>query len=430
MSEPNSWTTLGKTAHLGDEVHVTDALNHGDGKVTYLVTTGSISIRRRYSDFQWLHNRLQCELPGSFVPIIPHKRTLGKKDITEEFIETRRNNLEQFLRGVYEIPESKTSSASLRAFFTAGDDLEAAKKSVEAANPSFVSFDDDEPQDQAEKVKKGLTNLFAKAVTVTQNRLGNVELKETKEEADITALKDYIAKMETHVKDLQSATQVLLQTTSDKALAFGAFAAPVAEWKFSRDAYFGEDNEWTKPFGNVLLKTAKNSQEVGSLFQAQFVQEMNELEEGLQKLSLGVKAFQKALKTRKKLQVLFTTRGKQIQDKEAMVQNPGKKDARKLKSELSDLERSSASLGQTLQECSERLVREATRVLPGIEQSFQVALQGFAKVQVEHARQVQEAWASLLPSLGATNGAVGASPSPKTPAPAPAAAPPPTPLEE
>ena len=79
MTEP-TWTSTEKeiSKTIGDGVDVSSPINSGEGRnihVTYLVTTGGIEIRRRYSDFQWLYNRLLTEVPGAFVPIIPHKHT-------------------------------------------------------------------------------------------------------------------------------------------------------------------------------------------------------------------------------------------------------------------------------------------------------------------------------------------------------------------
>jgi hypothetical protein len=258
MSEP-SWTSLEKNAlhHIGQDVNVTTPINQGEGRnvhVTYLVVSGGIEIRRRYSDFQWLYQRLSTELPGSFVPIIPHKRTalIGEVRYSPEFVEQRRMNLEHFLQGAFQIPLVKEICPSLKVFLTADDDeLESAKKQVEAANPSLVKTSDmNDDHDNVTEAKKGFGNLLAKAKTVTQTKLGKMELLETKEEQQVAAIKLYFNRMEVHVKEIIMAAEKLVKSTSDKLCATNDLGVKVAEWKFSRDDFL--DNTYG-PEGKMLL---------------------------------------------------------------------------------------------------------------------------------------------------------------------------------
>ena len=87
------------------------------------------SVRRRYSDFQWLFQRLHAEKPGAIVPIIPHTQAVQiSKRLGEELVEERRVHLEGFLRGVQVHPELE-GAASLAAFFSPDAEVfEAAKK--------------------------------------------------------------------------------------------------------------------------------------------------------------------------------------------------------------------------------------------------------------------------------------------------------------
>lgn len=405
--DPNSLTTLGDNdqGQIGEDVFVRKPLQQGEGRVTYLVETGTVSIRRRYSDFTWLYKRLQTELPGAFVPIIPHTRTFHQKEFDSEFLETRRTNLERFLKGVFVVPEARAVSKSLLAFLKASN-LETAKKIIEVNNPSILSDDDinsSTNNDGKEKVAKGITNLFAKAKTLTQTTFGNIDLEETEDEEDVNALKEYVTKMARHTKEMLMASAIILKTTSDKAVAMGAFAAPVAELKFSRDDYFGRENDWIKPMGHALIHTAQVSKAAGTILKEQHIQELVKFEHGLQLLALDIKAFQVALQTRRSLQVTFTTRGKQIADKEAAIQNPGKRNVDKLKGELVELERNKVLLGQRLNDCSERIVKEATRVLPQMDDAFQVCLEDFCKIQMDSATRLQESWTSLFVGLSGNN---------------------------
>ncbi|EED87068.1 predicted protein, partial [Thalassiosira pseudonana CCMP1335] len=74
---------------------------------SYNTATDPISsVRRRYSDFQWLFQRLHAEKPGAIIPIIPHTQAMASaKRFSEELVEERRGHLERFLRRVQIHPE-------------------------------------------------------------------------------------------------------------------------------------------------------------------------------------------------------------------------------------------------------------------------------------------------------------------------------------
>lgn len=245
MTEPH-WTDLNDNplSTIGEDVAVTNPISQGEGRsmhVTYLVVSGGIEKRRRYSDFQWLYQRILTEAPGSVIPIIPHKRTalIGEAQYSQAFVEERRRNLQVFMQGVFRVPHIQTISPSFVTFLSAPEDqLDNAKKQVEAANPSLLSTKDmDAEQDNVAEAKKGLGNLIAKAKTVTQTKFGNMELLETKDEKEIAALKLYVDRMEVHVKEMQMCSEKLIKSTSDKLTAINDLGVKISEWKFSRDDF-------------------------------------------------------------------------------------------------------------------------------------------------------------------------------------------------
>uniref|UniRef100_A0A0G4HW32 PX domain-containing protein n=1 Tax=Chromera velia CCMP2878 TaxID=1169474 RepID=A0A0G4HW32_9ALVE len=74
---------------------------------TYVVSgktaTGSdFSSRKRYSDFEWIQKALNNCFPGTFVPPLPKKQTMGRFE--DAFIERRRQRLEEFLHRVFNRP--------------------------------------------------------------------------------------------------------------------------------------------------------------------------------------------------------------------------------------------------------------------------------------------------------------------------------------
>mmetsp|Transcript_16410 Transcript_16410/g.33102 ORF Transcript_16410/g.33102 Transcript_16410/m.33102 type:complete len:185 (+) Transcript_16410:93-647(+) len=94
----------GGTLHLS----VTDPQQIGEGRNAHTFYRIDVrpnqyadtiaSVRRRYSDFRWLFQRLHEERPGAIIPIIPHTKAFQiEKRLSEELIEERRVSCETFL---------------------------------------------------------------------------------------------------------------------------------------------------------------------------------------------------------------------------------------------------------------------------------------------------------------------------------------------
>ncbi|CEG41241.1 sorting nexin 1 [Plasmopara halstedii] len=58
----------------------------------------SAQVKRRFSDFEWLQQRLQMHFRGTIIPPLPEKRWTGNMDAT--FVEERRQALEHFINEV------------------------------------------------------------------------------------------------------------------------------------------------------------------------------------------------------------------------------------------------------------------------------------------------------------------------------------------
>ena len=106
---------------------VVDPQHHGDGLskyTSYCVLVANVSaVRRRYNDFQWLYDRLNVEVPGAIIPIIPHKRVrLLKQELkfTTEFVAERMAIIQAWIRRVLEHPLLK--DAACVASFMRQDD--------------------------------------------------------------------------------------------------------------------------------------------------------------------------------------------------------------------------------------------------------------------------------------------------------------------
>ncbi|KAJ2774979.1 Sorting nexin-3 [Coemansia nantahalensis] len=108
------------------EIEVRNPETHGSGRKMYtdyeIVCRTSIpvfklqrsSVRRRYSDFEWLHDRLERETTRVNIPPLPGKVFTNRFD--GEVVETRREGLERFLQIVAGHPLLQTGSKVLVAF--------------------------------------------------------------------------------------------------------------------------------------------------------------------------------------------------------------------------------------------------------------------------------------------------------------------------
>ena len=212
---------------------------------SYLIKTDrGGSVRRRFSDFQWLHSRLRTEFPGAIVPFLPQSRALkASTKFSPEFVEARRRDLQTFLQAVVDHQEL-ARAPSMSPFMTDvfGSDFEEGKKKVEARNPTNLLYTTSAEEDYgisdadgnkekssggAQAAKKNITNFFAKIRVST----GSKELMATENENEVTDLAQYISEMAGYAKTLVKACDGLVKNTADLAASFDDIGVPIGEWR-------------------------------------------------------------------------------------------------------------------------------------------------------------------------------------------------------
>lgn len=79
--------------------------------ITYLMTTMpfNYTVRRRYSDFEWLRINLSNIFNSSLIPPMPSKNKIGTDRFSEEFLKKRMKGLEKFMMTLLEDPLIKGS---------------------------------------------------------------------------------------------------------------------------------------------------------------------------------------------------------------------------------------------------------------------------------------------------------------------------------
>ncbi|KAJ1831552.1 Sorting nexin-3 [Coemansia sp. RSA 2711] len=108
------------------EIEVRNPLTHGVGRKMHtdyeIICRTNIpnfklrqsSVRRRYSEFEWLRDLLQLQMPRVTVPPLPGKVFTNRFD--DRVIEDRREGLERFLQIVAGHPLLQTGTKVLAAF--------------------------------------------------------------------------------------------------------------------------------------------------------------------------------------------------------------------------------------------------------------------------------------------------------------------------
>ncbi|CAG8826761.1 16259_t:CDS:2, partial [Dentiscutata erythropus] len=94
-----------------------------------------VTVERRFSQFEWLYNRLVVKFGALVLPPLPEKQYTGR--FNEEFIEKRRSALERFINRLARHPVIRYSDI-LTHFLSCNDDLEWRKQEKEFDSDKIV----------------------------------------------------------------------------------------------------------------------------------------------------------------------------------------------------------------------------------------------------------------------------------------------------
>ncbi len=397
---------------------------------SYLVSTKQgNSVRRRYSDFRWLYQRLQTEIPGAIIPIIPHTRTFmssNKFDI--EFIEERRRDLQIFLQDVAEHSELlRAPSMTPFMLFALGTDFDEGKKTVEQKIPSI--FVEETPKvesaastlPQLPSARKGITN-FMKKVRLTASAQ---ELLTSQSERQVTDLNNYVAEIHGHTKALVKASDALLKSKLTTADAYDEIGYPVGLW---RTTYLQQLENKDEGVQDLMGGIIKLSGEMSSLLKKKHKEEEFLFGHNIQKLSNTVAAFEIALDQRKQIQVDYTHIHNNLIEKNCALEKAQKnlkppEVMDKLNSEKIELENRIEKEKKVFEEVTQRVIRDGEKCKPKIMKMLKEAFLSLAKAEVAYTTRINEVSQMMITDLEKI---VVSEESPSHPPP-PQAAPPPPP---
>eukprot|EP00581_Thalassiosira_minuscula_P000911 CAMPEP_0183745666 /NCGR_PEP_ID=MMETSP0737-20130205/66362_1 /TAXON_ID=385413 /ORGANISM="Thalassiosira miniscula, Strain CCMP1093" /LENGTH=484 /DNA_ID=CAMNT_0025981345 /DNA_START=104 /DNA_END=1558 /DNA_ORIENTATION=+ len=371
------------------------------------------SVRRRYSDFQWLFQRLHAEKPGAIVPIIPHTQAIQTaKRLSEELIEERRNHLEGFLRRVQVHPELE-GAPSLAAFFSPDAEVfEAAKK----ANPGNGA--DDISLEDTSAIKEKAKHFFVKVGIKAKVARGVSGLEETPDGARMEEVEHYLSTLENHVKTLSKATLYLVnvsQETSTSMHELGQSLFGLHQTYDPESSTNNEEEETTSKTSNLpSIKAISNVfASLSAINKVKYDENHSKVSAPIHDLEWSIKAARLAVKRRKNCQLTYTTYLQQIKNREAAVDkltNVADRNETKISDAQTLLEASKQSSSKALSELeavTQRVFREMDRFKRNVDEDLRKIYLSHAKVQVDYSHQMDTEWGKLVQKSSNGSAAVG-----------------------
>jgi len=420
----------GGTLHLS----VTDPKQIGEGRNAHTyyridVRQGQYeadpiaSVRRRYSDFQWLFQRLHAEKPGAIVPIIPHTQAMQmSKRLSEDLIEERREYLERFLRRVQVHPELE-GAPSLAAFFSPDAEVfEAAKKANPGNGKDDTTMEDATP---TEKAKESVKHFFVKVGIKAKVARGGGELEETGNAARMEEVEHYLNTLENHVKALSKATLYLVNVSKDTSTTMHELGQSLfgLQQTYDTESDASNDDDSSEPRKTLNLPTIKAISNVfaslSAINKVKYDDNNKKVGTPVHELEWSIKAARLAVKRRKNCQLTYTTYLQQIKNREAAVDkladtarvhpNPGLLDERIVSAQklLDQSKQNSTKALGDMEDVTRRVFREMDRFKMDVDEQLRRLYVSHARVQVDYSRQLDAEWEKMLPNSAAGSGVAG-----------------------
>ncbi|KAL7481333.1 hypothetical protein ACHAW6_007012 [Cyclotella cf. meneghiniana] len=374
------------------------------------------SIRRRYSDFQWLFSRLHAEKPGAIIPIIPHTAAMqSSKRFSEELVQERRGHLERFLRRVQVHPELE-GAPSLSSFFSPDAEVfEAAKRE----NPTDTNMDD--TMGETERLTEKVKHFFVKT-TVKAKALRGGELEETSDGQQMEEIEEYLNTVSVHVKSLAKKTLALVKASEDTSKNMHELGQTL----FGMHQTYDPDKNNNGNDSNMKHKTLPSLKTISTVLaslsaihKVKYDENTSKVTQQILDIENSIKSARLALKRRKEKQLTYNTYLQQIKNRTAALDKihhnasltpPTPSNDAKMADAQKSLESaryaSKIALDDLIQ-VTERIFREMDRFKSSLDQELRGVYVRHAKVQVDYSRQLDAEWGKLLVGDGSKPGAVG-----------------------
>jgi len=363
-----------------------------------LTTTQVFSaVLRRYSDFLWLHERLQDERPGAIVPPLPEKQPVGR--FSPAFVEARRRELERFLRRVATHPELQ-DSACLDTFLRADDvTLQAAKNSknnvvLQQSTTMMMPHMSVQPQmmmmpTSTPPKKEGFKRWFAETKTSMTGDLVRSPDDELFEE-----IQRYIHGLDSQMKNV--ATQATGLVRKGKEMANGLFEFGLA---FN---LLGQSE--ADALGDALCKLGETADRLSVLSAEHADQETMHFEDPLVDMIKMIHSAKLALHKRHEKRLTYSTCLQEVESKHSQLsklraQIGMEAKAYAMEMSLKRAQDAAEAAREDFAGVSQRVLREVDRFKRETTEDMRRTVLEYIQLQVEYNKRMEEIWANLIPQL-------------------------------
>lgn len=369
------------------------------------------SIRRRYSDFQWLFSRLHTEKPGAIIPIIPHTAAVQKsKRFSEELVEERRGHLERFLRKVQVHPELE-GAPSLSSFFSPDAEVFEAAKREYPVDPNV-----DETMGETERLTEKVKHFFVKT-TVKAKAMRGAELEETSDGQQVEEIEDYLNTVSTHIKSLSKTTLALVKASDETSKNMHELGQTLFGLHQTYDPEKLSNNKDTALPSLKAISSSFGS--LSAIHKVKYDDNTSKVTQQILDIENSIKSARLALQRRKEKQITYNTYLQQIKNRTqnldkaqhnaALNPTAGSGDVKiaEAQKSLESARSASKSALDELIQVTERIFREMDRFKANLDEELRALYVRHARVQVDYSRQLDGEYGKLLGDGSAIGKAVG-----------------------
>ncbi|XP_078181601.1 sorting nexin 1 [Carex rostrata] len=372
-------------------ISVTEPVKMGTGVQSYIsyrvITKSNMTefegpekiVIRRYSDFEWLHDKLSEKYKGIFIPPLPEKSAVEKFRFSAEFIEMRRQGLDVFINRIASHPVLRKSE-DLRTFLLEEEERMERIRSIEAGIFSKKSSD--------------IFQMFKDV----QSKVSDVVLGKEKpvEESDpeYEKLKTYIFELENHLAETQKQAFRLVKRHRELGQSLADFGKAMKLLGACEGESFGKAFSELGSKGEIL--SLKLQKEAYNLLM-NFEEPLKDYVRAVQ--SIKATMADRANAFRQHCELAETTKLKEINlDKLRLMHSERAREAeidfKESKAESEEATKRFEAIINTMNEELARFQEQKTAELG-------LAFHEFAKGQAKLAHDVADAWRGVLPKLEA-----------------------------
>lgn len=372
-------------------VTVTDPVKLGNGVQSYIsyrvITKTSLPefqgqekiVIRRYSDFVWLRDRLAEKYKGIFIPPLPEKSAVEKFRFSAEFIEMRRQALDIFINRIASHPELR-QSVDLRIF------LQEDEERMDRARSQETGLFKKKPADFMQLFK----DMQLKVADVVMGKEKPVE----ESNPEYEKLKHYIFELEDHLAEAQKQAVRLVKKHRELGQSLLEFGKAI---KLLGTC---EGNSLGKAFSELGSKaellSIKLDKEAHNLLM-NFEEPLKDYVRAVQ--SIKATMVDRANAFKQQFDLVEATKLKEINlDKLILIRS---EKAAEAEIEYKELKAESEEAAQRYEHIVKLMSEEIVRFQEQKTADMGLAFHEFAKGQERLAKDIADAWRSLLPKLEA-----------------------------